>query len=109
MVAASSSIKFVIQNVARLFAEPAVEPEIPILASYKSPVDIAVLPTGFRPLDKALGINGLPVGKITELVGPGSSLVSGGAQSISFVIIKWCDGCNRAWTLSRSIGIFAIG
>jgi len=41
------------------------------------------LPTGLRPLDKALGIGGLPQGHITELIGPGIAPVSGGACCIA--------------------------
>ena len=84
-MAAKSGVKQVIQNVARLFAEPATKPPlVPARVKYKSPAsNVEVLPTGFRPLDKALGVGGLPYGKIIELVGPGDTLISGGAISVS--------------------------
>ena len=80
---AGSKIKHVIQSVAGIFAEPAVQPAIPTQLHYKAPADVTALASGFRTLDKALGINGLPQGKITELLGPGNTMVSGGAQSIA--------------------------
>ena len=84
-MAAKSGVKQVIQNVARLFAEPATQtPLIPARIKYKSPAsNVDALPTGFRPLDKALGVGGLPYGKIIELIGPGDTLISGGAVSVS--------------------------
>lgn len=84
-MAAKSGVKQVIQNVARLFAEPATKPPlIPAKVKYKSPDNnVDTLPTGFRPLDKALGIGGLPHGKIIELIGPGDTLISNGAVSVS--------------------------
>ena len=84
-MAARSGVKFVIQNVARLFAEPATKPPlVPARVKYKSPANnVDTLPTGLRPLDKALGIGGLPYGKIVELIGPGDTLISNGAISVS--------------------------
>ncbi len=84
-MAAKSGVKLVIQNVARLFAEPATKPPLlPARIKYKSPVtNVDVIPTGFRPLDKALGVGGLPHGKIVELMGPGDTLISNGAVSVS--------------------------
>ena len=84
-MAAKNGVKLVIQNVARLFAEPATKPPlVPARVKYKSPAsNVDTLPTGFRPLDKALGIGGLPYGKIVELIGPGDTLISNGAVSVS--------------------------
>src|SRR5208283_800675 len=36
-------------------------------------VDVSVIPTGALPLDIALGIGGIPRGRITEIYGPESS------------------------------------
>ncbi len=55
----------------------AVEPD------YRPPADVAVLATGLRPLDKALGLGGLPCGHITELIGPGGAPLSGGVTAIA--------------------------
>jgi recombination protein RecA len=77
----SSGLKQVMQNVVRLFAFPTMI--IPTRPEYKEPVDIPILPTGLRPLDKALGIGGLPYGKIVELIGPGVSDISDGTHCIA--------------------------
>jgi recombination protein RecA len=53
-------------------------PEIQSRFNYKEPVPIPTLSTGIRPLDRAVGIGGLPVGKITELVGPNGGSITGG-------------------------------
>ena len=82
----SRRLKRIIQSVAGIFAEPsaAVRPAIPTRLDYQAPVEeIIALPTSFRPLDKALGIGGLPHGKITELVGPGITPASGGTTCIA--------------------------
>jgi recombination protein RecA len=42
-------------------------------AAADSAAAIPHIPTGFPPLDRALGIGGLPKGKISELVGPATS------------------------------------
>jgi recombination protein RecA len=63
--------------VARLFTLPTFRQSIPTKPVYKAPVDIPALPTGFRSLDKALGIGGLPYGKIIELIGPSPTFRSG--------------------------------
>lgn len=86
-MAANSSrrLKRIIQSVAGIFAEPsAIHPAIPTRLDYHtSAEDIVTQPTGFRPLDKALGIGGLPQGKITELMGPGVTPASGGTTCIA--------------------------
>ena len=43
------------------------------LGEAKANMNIAVIPTGILPLDIALGVGGLPRGRITELYGPESS------------------------------------
>jgi len=83
VVTTKTGIKQVIHSVAQLFAETVAQPIIPARASYKAPSNVAVLSTGFRPLDKALGVNGLPQGKISELIVPGNSLENGGATLVS--------------------------
>jgi recombination protein RecA len=82
-VAAGGRIKHVIQSVAGLFADPVVQPAIPTQPHYKAPADVNALASGFRTLDKALGVNGLPQGKITELIGAGNTLMSGGSHSVA--------------------------
>jgi recombination protein RecA len=67
----------VIQNVAGLFAGRSARPVLPTAFNFRPATDIMTLSTGFRPLDKALGIGGLPRGKITELMSPGSLSSSG--------------------------------
>lgn len=81
----SGRLKQVIQSVAGLLAEPAVgQAAIPTKLNYKPPIeDVLTLPTGLRPLDKALGIGGLPYNHITELMGPGTTSISGGAACIA--------------------------
>ena len=81
---ASPKIKQVIQNVAGLLAQPAVHQHaIPTKLNHKAPVEVSTLSTGLRPLDKALGVGGLPLGHITELVGPGVTATSGGTTCIA--------------------------
>lgn len=82
-VQSSRRIKQVIQNVARLFTESTPRPRPVMPVSYATPKDMPVQPTGLRPLDKALDIGGLPLGRITELIGPGVTPISGGTTSIA--------------------------
>lgn len=42
---------------------------IAVLASGSKTLDVAVIPTGIENIDKALGIGGIPRGRITEIVG----------------------------------------
>lgn len=84
-VKSSHRIKQVIQSVAGLLAEPTVgRAAIPTKLNYKAPAEnVLTLSTGLRPLDKALGIGGLPHSHITELIGPGTTPLSGGALCIA--------------------------
>ena len=52
----SAGVKRVKQNVARIFTLPIFRQTIPTKPVYKAPVNIPALPTGFRSLDKALGM-----------------------------------------------------
>lgn len=79
----SPRVRKVIENVARIFAGRPTPTKIPAALNYRRPADIATLSTGFRPLDKALEIGGLPCGKITELIGSGGTSLSGGATNIA--------------------------
>ncbi len=80
----SKSIKQMIQSVAGLLAEPILHGRLVVnQLDYKSAADVAVLATGLRPLDKALGIGGLPYSHITELIGPGITPISGGSLCIA--------------------------
>jgi hypothetical protein len=70
--------------VSRLFAAPPRDQKrIQERLVYKPPADVATLATGFRPLDKALEIGGLPQGQIIELMGPEITDNSGGVTSIA--------------------------
>jgi len=81
------SIKHILRSVAGILAEPAANRRaIPATVNYTPPADISTLSTGLRPLDKAVGIGGLPYGKITELLGPNSTTLSGGAMCLAAAI-----------------------
>lgn len=82
-MANSQGMKSVIQNVARLFGDPAKPWPGATELDYKEPVDVPALATGFRPLDKALGIGGLPHGHVTELLEPSVNTISNGATTIA--------------------------
>jgi recombination protein RecA len=81
-VKSSREARQVIQSVAGIFAGRFARPALPTAFNYRPAVDISMLSTGFRSLDKALGIGGLPAGKITELMGPGP-LASSGALVVA--------------------------
>lgn len=68
---------------AGIFAEPTASPTTAPKLQYKMTADIDTLTTGLRPLDKSLGIGGLPQGHITELIGMGSSAINGGTTCIA--------------------------
>jgi recombination protein RecA len=77
-------VKKILQNVARVLTGHPAQYVIPTRLNHRTPAaDIPTLPTGLRPLDKALGIGGLPCGKITELIGPGRTSLSGGVTCIA--------------------------
>jgi hypothetical protein len=64
--------------VAGLFAGRSTRPVLPTAFNYRPATDMMALSTGFRSLDKSLGVGGLPRGHITELISP-QSLSSSGA------------------------------
>lgn len=74
----SPGVKQIVQSVARLFANPLIQQTIPTQPTYQTPADVPALPTGFRALDKALEVGGLPYGRIIELIGPSRPDHSGG-------------------------------
>lgn len=74
--------KQVIESVVGFFTDRSTQRVLPAALHYQPPVDLLTLATGFRPLDNALGIGGLPYGRITELIGPGAAPLSG-AMSIA--------------------------
>jgi recombination protein RecA len=76
-------VKRVIENVARLFGDRSIQPKIPTAFDFSPPADLETMSTGFRPLDKALDVGGLPCGKITELVAAGGTSLNGGATCIA--------------------------
>ncbi|NJN93006.1 MAG: hypothetical protein HC875_02410 [Anaerolineales bacterium] len=68
-VKGSRSARQIIENVAGLFSGRLARPALPAAFNFRPAGQVVALPTGFRALDKALGIGGLPQGKITELMG----------------------------------------
>ena len=74
-------VKKAIENVASIFLNRLNRHHIPATLDYRLPLDVSTLATGFRTLDKALEIGGLPYGKITELLSPDPTM--GGTTSIS--------------------------
>lgn len=76
-VKSSRGAKQVIQSVTALFAGRLSRPSLPAMFNFRPAPDILTLATGFRSLDKALGIGGLPRGKITELIGVEAGASSG--------------------------------
>lgn len=79
----TKKIRQVIQSVARIFTEASPQQTAPRRAIYQNRADIAVQATGLRPLDRALDVGGLPVGRIAELIGPSVTPISGGPTSIA--------------------------
>jgi RecA/RadA recombinase len=80
----SGRAKKIIQSVARVFTRHPAQFMIPTRLDHKTPAtDIPTLSTGLRPLDKTLGIGGLPCGKITELIGPGRTSTGDGVACIA--------------------------
>ncbi len=77
----AQGIKRVIQSMAGLLSEPVVQARTKS-GLYQTPLDIPALSTGMRPLDKALGVKGLPYGHIVELVAPGINFTKGGSTCI---------------------------
>lgn len=78
-MAASNGFRQVIHSIAQFLAEPA----IPTRFNYRPSVEVAAVPTGLRPLDKALGLGGLPPGVMVELIESGHTPVSGGGAIIA--------------------------
>lgn len=84
VVKRSRQVKRVVQSVAGILTgRLAGRMSIPTTLDYKMPADVPVLPTGLRPLDRALGLGGLPYGRITELIGQTTVSLSGGTTSIA--------------------------
>jgi recombination protein RecA len=78
------AVKKAIQNVARAIAGQPGPYVIPTQLHHRAPVThVDTLSTGLRPLDKTLGIGGLPCGKITELIGPGKIPLSDGVHCVA--------------------------
>jgi recombination protein RecA len=76
-IKSSRGARQVIQSVTGLFAGRLLHPSLPTAFNFRPARDILTLATGFRPLDKALGIGGLPQGKVTELMSPEALASSG--------------------------------
>src|SRR5512137_719572 len=72
-------VKHVVEQVARILAGRPQPYTLPTRLDYRpAALKGPVLSTGLRPLDKTLGIGGLPGGHITELIGPAASPLSDG-------------------------------
>ncbi|MFN8457605.1 MAG: hypothetical protein U0401_23600 [Anaerolineae bacterium] len=65
----SREVKQVIQSVAGILIGHFSRPALPGAFDYRVASNLSTLPTGFRSLDKAMGLAGLPCGHITELSG----------------------------------------
>jgi recombination protein RecA len=78
----SAGITRMIQNVSRFLTTPA--GLLPAPSRFQGPpANLKTLSTGLGPLDKALGVKGLPYGRMIELIGPYVTPNSGGAISIA--------------------------
>ena len=75
--------KRVIQSVAGLLTGRLAHYVLPAKATPKLPVEVATLPSGFRPLDKAVGVGGLPRSHVTELIAPSAASDSSGTLCIA--------------------------
>ncbi|MEM7346378.1 MAG: hypothetical protein AAF485_19230 [Chloroflexota bacterium] len=76
--------KQLIQSVARLVVGRTFQPTVSDRAHYKvSTANITTLPTGFRTLDKAIGLDGLPYGHLIELSSAVTTAVGGGANNLA--------------------------
>jgi hypothetical protein len=63
---------------------PQAQPPLPTQLSFKAPVTgLKVQATGFRPLDKALGVGGLPRGHLIELIAAGTTIATGGTTVVA--------------------------
>ena len=61
-----------------------------------SKLDLKVMPTGILPLDIALGVGGLPRGRIIEVYGP----ESGGKTTIALHMIA-CSKVVPTWSVCK--------
>jgi recombination protein RecA len=78
------AVKKAIQNAARAITGQPGQYAIPTRLQHRAPtLNVDTLSTGLRPLDKTLGIGGLPCGKITELIGPGKVPLSDGVHCVA--------------------------
>ena len=83
----SRQIKKVFESVAGIFINRFSRDHPPASLNYNPHQnDALALPTGFRSLDMALGIGGLPHGSITEMMSPGGNLTSNGVTNITYRI-----------------------
>jgi recombination protein RecA len=85
------AVRKVIQNAARAFVGHPSQYVIPTRLNHRTPPsNVPTLSTGLRPLDKSLGIGGLPCGKITELIAPGpqSSNIGASTDGVACIAAK---------------------
>jgi recombination protein RecA len=68
-IKSSQGARQIIENVAGFLTGRLARPALPAAFNFRPAAEVVTLPTGFRALDKALGVGGLPLGKITELMG----------------------------------------
>jgi recombination protein RecA len=76
----------VIQSVAGLLTGRLAHYVLPAKADHRSPEEVTTLTSGFRPLDKAVGVGGLPRGYLTELIAPSAASDSSGTLCIAATI-----------------------
>jgi len=77
-------VKQVFESVTGLFIHRFGRRQLPALPNYPVPSpDAETLSTGFRPLDNALGMGGLPYNRVTELMGPESTISQHGTTYIA--------------------------
>lgn len=79
---ASREVKQVIQSMAGILTSHFSRPALPDAFDYRLSSNLTTVSTGFRALDKAVGMTGLPCGHITELSGA-SSLGSNGMLTLA--------------------------
>lgn len=80
----AGQFKKVVQHLAGILGGRSSPYIIPSRFTYRpAAANVPVLSTGLRPLDKTLGIGGLPCGRITELIGPTTQPLSDGVLCLA--------------------------
>jgi recombination protein RecA len=84
----SRQVKQVIQSMAGLLTGHFGRPALPITYNYQPATVNSIISTGFRNLDNALGVGGLPCGRMIELIGAGPVSSSGALTVATGVAAK---------------------